>query len=75
MYMSTAGLTGSIVVIMLLFRPEHIIIGRVGVFLTALSVIVGSLPIRKGIALALEYLVDGKVGDEQESPPPPERVE
>lgn len=58
MYMSTAGLTGMLVVIMFLIRPRVLWIGQVLVLAAALVVIGLSLPLRKGVAVALDYLVD-----------------
>jgi uncharacterized protein (DUF983 family) len=57
MYMSTAGLTGSIVVLMFLLRPRVLWIGQVLVVLAAVVVIGLSLPLRKGFAVALDYLI------------------
>jgi uncharacterized protein (DUF983 family) len=58
MYMSTAGLTGSLVVIMFLIHPRVLWIGQVAVALAAIAVIGLSLPYRKGIAVALDYLIE-----------------
>jgi uncharacterized protein (DUF983 family) len=57
MYLSTAGLTGVVVVIMILVRPANLLLGRVGVVAIALTLIVASLPVRKGIAIAINWLV------------------
>jgi uncharacterized protein (DUF983 family) len=57
MYMTTAGLTGVLVVSMFLLRPKLVWIGQLVVCGVALVVIVLSLPFRKGIAVALSYLV------------------
>ncbi len=56
MYYSTAMLTGVIVILMFLIRPANLWLGRLVVFATALVLIVLSLPYRKGIALAIDYL-------------------
>jgi len=58
MYMSTAGLTGVLVVAMFLVRPQVVWLGQLAVCAVALVVIVLSLPYRKGVAVALGYLVD-----------------
>jgi hypothetical protein len=71
MYISTAFLTGLIVVGMLLIRPEHPWVGRGAVLPLALIVVVGSLPYRKGVAVALEYLVERKMED----PTAPDRAD
>lgn len=58
MYISTAALTGSIVLAMFLFVPPSLAHGRAIVFPVALLLICGSLPYRKGVAIAIEYLVE-----------------
>lgn len=68
MYMTTAGLTGALIVILFLIRPlvarlDHFWIGQVAVLLAALVVIGLSLPYRKGLAIALDYLVEGRAGE------------
>ena len=63
MYMSTAGLTGLLVVTMFLLRPRVLWIGQLVVCVAAVVLIGLSLPYRKGIAVALDYLV-GRGGEE-----------
>jgi hypothetical protein len=58
MYMSTAGLTGLLVVLMFLLHPRVLWIGQVLVGIAAVAVIGLSLPYRKGIAVALDYLLE-----------------
>lgn len=65
MYMSTAGLTGSIVVIMFLLRPRVLWVGQLLVMLAAVLVIGLSLPLRKGVAIALDYLMTRERGSER----------
>jgi uncharacterized protein (DUF983 family) len=62
MYMTTAGLTGVLVVSMFLIRPRAVWMGQVVICAAALVVIVASLPFRKGIAVALNYLLDREPG-------------
>jgi uncharacterized protein (DUF983 family) len=57
MYVSTAFITGTIVAMMLMIRPPSLWVGRVFIFAVAVSALLVSLPNRKGIAVALEYLV------------------
>jgi uncharacterized protein (DUF983 family) len=57
MYMTTAGMTGVLVVIMFLLRPKVLWIGQVVVVIAALVLMGLSLPLRKGVAVALDYLV------------------
>lgn len=61
MYISTAGLTGFIVLGMLIVRPERMWVGWSVVLPVALVLIVGSLPFRKGLAMAIEHVVDRRV--------------
>ncbi len=56
MYYSTAIFTGFIVIAMLLVRPANLWLGRFVVFLSAFVLIVLTLPYRKGLALAIDYL-------------------
>ena len=58
MYMSTAALTGLLVVTMFLLHPRVLWIGQLLVCLAAVALIGFSLPYRKGIAVALDYLIE-----------------
>ena len=58
MYMTTAGLTGSLVVAMFLIRPRVVWVGQLLVCLAAVAIIGLSLPYRKGLAVAINYLVE-----------------
>jgi uncharacterized protein (DUF983 family) len=62
MYMSTAGLTGVLVVIMFLIRPRVLWVGQAVVMVVALLLMGLSLPLRKGVAVALDYLVSRESG-------------
>lgn len=64
MYMSTAGLTGLLVVAMFLLRPRVLWVGQILVILAAFVVIGLSLPYRKGIAVAIDYLIEKKAGED-----------
>jgi uncharacterized protein (DUF983 family) len=59
MYMSTAGLSGVLVVAMFLLRPRVVWVGQLVVCVAAVAVIGLSLPYRKGIAVALDYWIEG----------------
>lgn len=59
MYMTTAGLTGSLVVAMFLLRPRVIWVGQILVALAAVAIIGLSLPYRKGLAVAIDYWIEG----------------
>jgi uncharacterized protein (DUF983 family) len=63
MYMSTAGLTGFLVVCMFLLRPRIVWLGQIAVGIIALGVIGFTLPYRKGLAVALDYLVERRTTD------------
>jgi uncharacterized protein (DUF983 family) len=56
MYVSTAFLTGVMVIVMLLMHPESIASGRTVVIPIALALYVSTLPVRKALAIALNYL-------------------
>lgn len=56
MYVTTAGLTGLIVFAMIFLRPLDLLRGRWTVFLVALTAIPLSLPFRKGLAMAINYI-------------------
>src|SRR5262249_43343668 len=58
MYLSTAVLTGLIVIGMLLIIPSNQWMGRAVVLVLAIGAIIGTLPLRKSIGVAIEYLVD-----------------
>jgi uncharacterized protein (DUF983 family) len=58
MYMTTAGLTGVLVVSMFLLKPKAVWIGQLTICAAALVVIVLSLPFRKAVAVALNYLLE-----------------
>lgn len=60
MYISTACLTGLIVGGMVFFPPENLFLGRTTIVVLAISFIVLTLPYRKGVAMACEYLVELK---------------
>jgi uncharacterized protein (DUF983 family) len=62
MYMTTAGLTGCLVVLMFLLRPRVVWMGQLAVLALAIVVIGLSLPYRKGVAVALDYLIERRVG-------------
>lgn len=73
MYISTAGLTGVIVLGMLILRPERMWVGWSVVLPVALALIVGSLPFRKGLAMAIEHVVDRRVERDLIEPPRQDR--
>jgi uncharacterized protein (DUF983 family) len=56
MYVSTAFLTGVMVIVMLFMHPESIASGRMVVIPIALALYLTTLPVRKAMAIALNYL-------------------
>lgn len=58
MYMTTAGMTGALVAAMFLIRPRVVWVGQVVVALLGLALMGLSLPYRKGVAVALDYLIE-----------------
>jgi len=61
-YLSTAGLTGVVIVGMLVLRPANLAIGRFTLAIAATSAILLTLPSRKGAAIALNYFVEVRTG-------------
>lgn len=61
-YLSTAGLTGAVVVGMLVLRPANLVLGRMTLAIAALTAIVLTLPSRKGAAIALNYFIEMRTG-------------
>ncbi len=66
MYLSTTFLTGVIVVGMLLFPPDNRWLGRAVVVVAAIAVILGTLPLRKSLGMAVEYLIDLRLDHRQD---------
>jgi uncharacterized protein (DUF983 family) len=56
MYVSTAFLTGVMLIVMLLMHPETVASGRLVVIPAALALYLSTLPVRKALAIALNYL-------------------
>jgi hypothetical protein len=56
MYLTTGGMTGIIIAAIVFIRPPVFWIGRVAVFVAAVTTIVCTLPRRKGLAVALDYI-------------------
>ena len=54
-YLSTAFMTGLILLPMFLLAPSNLLIARVLLFVLALVVIIGTLPLRKAIAVGFNY--------------------
>src|SRR2546423_13881580 len=58
MYVSTAFLTGVMLIVMLLMHPETVASGRLVVIPAALALYLSTLPVRKALAIALNYVND-----------------
>ena len=56
MYVSTAFLTGVMLIVMLLMHPETVASGRMIVIPAALLLYLSTLPVRKALAIALNYI-------------------
>jgi uncharacterized protein (DUF983 family) len=67
-YLSTAGLTGVVVVAMLVVRPLNLWLGRLGLVVVAAALIPLSLPPRKGLAIALNYLIETRMAGTTSDP-------
>ncbi len=63
MYISSAGLIGVFFVALFLIKPTDVLVGQAIALPLVLLVIGGTLPFRKGLAVALEYLVDRKTNE------------
>ncbi len=68
MYVTTAGITGLVIIMMLLLDTHQQWIWRFIVLPIALALIGGTLPIRKSVAVAVEYLLDVKLNRFEEPP-------
>jgi uncharacterized protein (DUF983 family) len=58
MYVTTAMLTGVIIVALFFLAPRVVLTGQIFVGLAALALIVGTIPRRKGVAMAVEFILD-----------------
>lgn len=58
MYITTAFLTGLLVIGMFLIRPSNLLLGQILVVAGGLAVMGLTLPFRKGVAIAFDYLID-----------------
>jgi uncharacterized protein (DUF983 family) len=63
-YFSTAGLTGAVLVLLIVLRPANLLLGRVAIGLIAAVAIVASLPFRKGAAIAVNWLIASRTDPE-----------
>ncbi len=61
MYLSTAFFTGAILLVMWFIRPANVLLAQFAILGVALTLMIGTLPNRKGLALAVDYLVKSKV--------------
>jgi uncharacterized protein (DUF983 family) len=61
MYISTAAMTGAIVLGMLLLHPGDLLLGRAVVLMMAIVLILLSLPYRKGLAMAIEFVIEERL--------------
>jgi uncharacterized protein (DUF983 family) len=57
-YVSTAALTGVVIIGVVFLRPFNVVVGRFVLALAAATLIVASLPFRKGVAIALNYFIE-----------------
>ena len=58
MYVSTALVTGLILAGMFFVEPQHLWLARIILLMTAILALLGSLPYRKGLAIALDYWME-----------------
>jgi uncharacterized protein (DUF983 family) len=55
MYLSTAVLTGVWFIVLLLFPPKNLFVYRIFLVIGALTLYAVTMPVRKGLAIALNY--------------------
>jgi uncharacterized protein (DUF983 family) len=60
-YLSTAALTGVVVVGVVFLRPFDIYLGRIVLACIATALIVLTLPLRKGMAIAVNHYVESRL--------------
>ncbi len=65
MYVTTAGLTGLVVFGMVFLRPLNQLLGRTVVLAAAVVLIPLSLPFRKGLAVAVNFLSESRASGTQ----------
>jgi len=68
-YVTTAGLTGVLIVTMILLQPPSVFVGQLVLLPVAIGLMLGSVPFRKGVAIAIDYLVDRSVQGGSEPAP------
>lgn len=65
-YMTTAGLTGIIILFMLLITPPNFVNRQIYILVIAFSTIMLTLPIRKALAFAILYWFEVKIEKKKE---------
>jgi uncharacterized protein (DUF983 family) len=73
MYITTAGITGVIMGVMLLVQPPAMWVGKLAVGLAAMVLVIGTLPYRKGIAIAFDFFLSQAVDEVCEAGDPARR--
>ncbi len=68
-YMTTAGLTGVIIVFMLLVDVPSVTLGQAGVLAVWFVLIVLTLPLRKAVAISLDYYFERRRAEATSIPP------
>jgi len=61
MYLSAALITGFFILGILFIIPTNQLWGRILLTVLALLVMLGSLPFRKGLAIAIDFLTDRSI--------------
>lgn len=65
-YMTTAGLTGVVIVLMLVVNVPSVLLGQIGVLLVWFVVILLTLPVRKALAIGIDYYVEQRSSRKRE---------
>ncbi|MEX2088277.1 MAG: DUF983 domain-containing protein [Bacteroidota bacterium] len=60
MYMTTGFFTGVMIAAMFFIRPANVLFGQVAVGSIGLALIVATLPIRKSLAIALDFYLEAE---------------
>jgi uncharacterized protein (DUF983 family) len=60
MYISTAGITGIFLLVMLSMTPRNLLVGRIAIALAAFAIFFATNRRRKGIAIGLDFYVDSR---------------
>ena len=58
MYMTTGFCTGLMIAVMFIITPANVLLGQIAVGSIGLTLIVVTLPVRKSLAIALDFFLE-----------------